>query len=340
MMRKILATLLIYCHLSPFAYGGLLNEKHEVLPEVVEIFSYFQNTFKPSSNYSQATVRRIFTTKRATLSELNALAQENFLRPPRSERFDEVAIQHYHALCAHLSEDGKQHIIDLFAQIGDISAIYPKRPDPVYILIYGATVPTMRNRVMFLATLFESGALNPATTAEIIFLVGERGLYASETPQVLRDPSPYPRCPGWQPPAELPHDEREAAALVWEQLDLPAVVREKPFRIIKSAKKPGATRAQTEDTVQAWLESSSNLSREPDLKIGHCLILSSNPFVYYQQRVTELSLKKLEQTSHFSCEVVGDKAPVLPSKDVMIGILLDNLARTLYVEEELQKTAS
>jgi hypothetical protein len=333
MMKKIFTALLVYCYLSPFAYGDLLNEKQEVLPKVVEVFSYFQNIFKPSSHYSQATVTEIFTTKQATLSELNAIAQENFLRPPSSERLDEVAIKHYHALCARLSEDGQQHIIDLFAQIGDIGAIYPKRPDPAYILVYGATVPNMRDRVMFLAKLFETGALNPVTETEIIFLVGERALFASETPQVLRDPSPHPVRSGWQPPAELPHDEREAAALVWEQLDLPAVVREKPFRIIKSAKKPGAKRAQTEDTVQAWLDTM------PDLQAGHCLIISSNPFVYYQQKVTELALKKLGQTSHFSCEAVGDKAPVLPSKAVMIGILLDNLARTLYVEHQLHNAS-
>lgn len=157
--------------------------------------------------------------EKATGQELNALAQTYFLRPKDTERMSSEAIQHYKKLCAGLSSHQKQQIINLFYNLGYITSIYPKKNStPDIILIQGTTVSSMRERLMFLAKNIEKGIIHLKPETEIVFLVGERSLFSTETKEVLVNPSPYIKDPKWHIPKILPFDEREASKLIWDQL--------------------------------------------------------------------------------------------------------------------------
>jgi hypothetical protein len=161
--------------------------------------------------------------------------------------------------------------------------------------------------------------------------VGERPLFKSETEEVLANPAPYNMRAGWQKPEIMPTDERKAAQLVWEQLDLPESLRNMTPHFVGAEKKAGEQRAQTEDCVGKWLAL-------PDLKGGTCLIISSNPFVYYQQRVTERGIIKNGREKDFTVEGVGEGVRVSDfPPEMAVGVLLDNLARTLYTEKQIQE---
>lgn len=310
--------------------GGLFDADGRISPEVRRIFSAFQDALLTSQKLPQETIKGILETDRPTIQHFNLLAQDKFLRPQGSERMDRRAQAHYRELCAHLSTAQKADIISLFQTIGDIDPVYPVYKTPDYILIQGSTVANMRERIMFLAELVSQRRIVLLPRAEIVFLAGERALFDTETPEVLTNPEPFPVRLGWEPPHDLPVDERGAARMVWEQLDLPAELRYKfPF-FVEAPKKQGAQRAQTEDCVRAWLES-------PLTGKGACLILSSNPFVRYQTKVTEMIFKRLG-VEGFTLEGVGSKAKVDEyPQDLVIGILMDNLARTLYVENAIRE---
>jgi hypothetical protein len=333
-MQKIAVLIIYYCltlasFFTPAMGGGILDAEGEISLEVRKVFSAFQNLLLTSEKFPQAKIKDILECDDPTVQDLNTLAQDKFLRPQGSERIDAKAQAHYHELCAHLSTAQKDDIINLFRAIGDIDTVYPENKNPDYILIQGSTVPNMRERIMFLAELVTQGHINLLPDAEIIFLAGERTLFDTETPHVLTHTEPFQMREGWQPPRNLPGDEREAAKMVWEQLDLPSQLRSKQPLFVEAHKKQGSKRAQTEDCVRAWVEN-------PRTRPGSCIVVSSNPFVNYQTRVTTMILKQLKHEG-FKLEGVGSPASVDKyPQDIAIGILMDNLARTLYTENRIK----
>ncbi|MGI4851291.1 MAG: hypothetical protein ACRYGR_05060 [Janthinobacterium lividum] len=144
--------------------------------------------------------------------------------------------------------------------------------------------------------------------------------------------APYKSNPEWHiQEKHLPTDERHAAEMVWAQLDLPKELRIKDLLFIKSDKKTTETRARTEDCVVTLLE-------QEDLKPGLYYIISSNPFIFYQKRVTELKFQQAGHKNNFIFEGIGKEASVTyQPREILIGILMDNLARCLYVETEFLK---
>ncbi|MBA3813614.1 MAG: hypothetical protein H0X26_03855 [Alphaproteobacteria bacterium] len=293
-------------------WGAVLNKNGTPLPEVTRIFEKFTPDLGPTPS----------------LAELNKIAQKDFLRPAKTERLSKKAIEHYKALCSPLSLQDQNEIIDDFRKIGDIEAVYPLYSKPNYILIQGSTISSLRERIMFLASLVETEKIALLPESKIVFLMGDRDLFDYETKAVLLNPAPFKERAVWQKPEKLPANECDLGELAWEQLDLPSPLREKTPIFVRAAKKPDAPRAQTEDTVREFLEK-NNLPKK-----SRFLVISGNPFVYYQKKVTELMFKKLGYSNKgFSFESVGDGADVNKyNKCIAIGMLMDNLARTLYTE--------
>ena len=77
----------------------------------------------------------------------------------------------------------------------------------------------------------------------MIFLSGERELFNTETPYVLTNTEPFPMRQRWEPALNLPGDEREAAKMVWDQLDLTPQLRSKKRLFVEASQKQGAQRA-------------------------------------------------------------------------------------------------
>lgn len=183
---------------------------------------------------------------------------------------------------------------------------------------------------MFLASLIKEKRIKLNST-KIVFLMGDRNLFSSEK-TILLDPSPFNLKENWQPPATLPTNEMELAEFAWDQLDLPLELKNQKPIFIKAAKKQDASRADTEDCVREFVENN------PMPKGSILLIVSSNPFVYYQKAVTKLMFDRLgHSTKDLQFEGTDPEFNIEKYDNVTsIGLLLDNLARVLYTETQSQ----
>jgi hypothetical protein len=285
----------------------IIDDKEQLLPEVLEIVAYFNSKLENS----------------ADIFKLNDFAQQKFLRPKGAERLDEKSLSHYKKLCAGLSVKMKEKILNLFKRLGDIDPIYPIHKNPNYICIQGSTVSSMRERLMFLSQLVDEKKINISPTTRVVFLTGERALFKTETTTVLLNPAPFAIDPSWKAPEILPDDEAEAAKFIWAQLKIAAPLRALQPLFVDAKKRSGNARAQTEDSTQAWL--TSNNVR------GIVTMVSSNPFVGYQLEVMKLAIKKVGLENEIQVEGMGSAATIEGQEiDISLGILLDNLARTIY----------
>lgn len=306
MLRNFISIFLLLWNVSS-SQAIISDDKGQIAPEILEIVSYFNPELKNS----------------ADIFKLNDFAQQKFLRPKGAERLDEKSIAHYKKLCTELCVKTKEKILGLFKQLGDIDPVYPMHKNPDYICIQGSTVPTMRERLMFLSKLVDEKKINILPATKIVFLVGERALFKSETTTVLLNPAPFALNPSWKEPKILPDDEIEAAKLIWNQLKIAAPLRAKKPLFVDAKKKNGNSRAQTEDSTQVWL--TSNNVR------GRIAMISSNPFVGYQLAVMKLAIKKVGLKNEVYVEGMGSGATSEEKDvDISLGILLDNLARTIY----------
>lgn len=317
-MKKILSLFLgVVCMMfSHSSHASILESNDAPRREVISIFEImgFPADQKP------------------TLENLNAYGQEHLLRPSKSERLSPEAIAFYKKLLRDKMDADKTLLLNLFEQVGDIKAIYPSDRPVNYILIMGSTVGSMRARLMFLAQLFEEGKIQADPNVPIVFLTGDRELFKSETPEILLDPAPFALNPDWKAPKKLPTNEMQLGEFIWEQLQLPDSLRAHTPIFVKSPKRADEKRAQTDDTVLAWLD---GYHVEP----GHCLIISENPFVYYQELVTRVVFQRVKpEAKGFTFEAVGPSNREADREiDVNLGILLDNLVRTLYLQVQLKK---
>ncbi|MBY0500564.1 MAG: hypothetical protein K2P93_00995 [Alphaproteobacteria bacterium] len=296
--------------------GAVLNIEGKPLPEVVIIFQ----KFKPD------------LMAQPTLSYLNKIGQEEFLRPLNAERFSKEAIEHYKKICSCLSIQDRDNIINSFKKIGNIDAIYPLHKNPDYVLIQGSTLSNLRERLMFFASLVTEKRVMLSSETRIVFLMGDRNLFDVETPEVLLNPTPFKLREGWLPPKALPMNEMDLGEFTWEQLDIPSELRDLKPLFIKAQKKPAAARAQTEDCVKEFVET------QVVPEGSSFLIISENPYIYYQKRVTKLMFKKLGyEHKNLQFEAVGKGMKINSDNQVIIiGLLMDTLARTLYTETKLQ----
>lgn len=271
-----------------------------------------------------------------TATDLNTIAQERFLRV--GERASEEARTLYQKRLGDLSEEQRKTLFQQVDALGVLKAVFPPSDvAPDYILVHGSTAPNLRIRLAFVAQMFRENKIlmQSDRKPKLIFCLGDRNLFDAEGESVLLDPSPFALRPGWQRPQTLPTNESGLGEFIWNQADLPDVLRNLPVFFIKAPKKPGAVRAQTEDTVRAFLaEESQNFPKNPVL-----FVVSSNPFVNYQTLCTKLIFgKQGYQDAIF--KGMGPATPYVQSPSVQaLGTLLDNLARTLYVEVQLLNLA-
>lgn len=306
MLKTFISVFLLLWNISP-SQAMITDDKGQLLYEVFEIASYFDSKLGNSTD----------------ILKLNDFAQQKFLRPQRAERLDEKSLSHYKKLCARLSAKTKKKILSLFKQLGDIDPIYPIHNNPHYICIQGSTISSMRERLMFLSQLVDEKKIHISPSTKIVFLTGERTLFKSETTTVLLNPAPFAIDSSWKVPQILPGDEAEAAKFIWNQLKIAAPLRTMQPLFINAKKKNGNTRAQTEDSTQAWL--TSNNVR------GIVAMVSSNPFIGYQLEVMKLAIKKAGLENEIQAEGMGNAATIEQQDiDISLGILLDNLARTIY----------
>jgi hypothetical protein len=325
MKRIFLIFLSIFFVFTTSVFGEILDKHGKIKPEVVKLFELFSPYIKKNSDFDIDDAIR-----NPDLSVFNDIAQKLFLRPDKSERMSQESIEHYHNMTQDLSPEQIIKVLNLTDEIGFFADIFPKYKKYDYILIQGSTVKNMRERVMFLANLVKKNKIN-VDKSHILFLTGERKLFTSENEAVLRDPSPYKISRDFVMPDILPEDEPRAAKFVWNQLSLPTKLRNKQIVFIEAAKQGGAKRATTADVALKWISDS-------EVKSGLCLIISSNPFVFYQKRATELATLRSREKVQLEFDAAGPSVQHFKYSEIeLIGVLMDNLARVLYIEREFMK---
>jgi len=262
----------------------------------------------------------------STLDDLNQFGQTKLLRPKGAERLSPEAIAHYKSLVSSLTSDKKTEMMRLFQKVGVIEAILPEKGITYDgFLLQGSTVQNMRRRLAFFFEQIEAGNITITSDAQLIVMNGDRTLFATETPAVLLDPSPLAKKSGWQNPETLPTNENDLGEWIMAQTELPDALKNTPVTFIKAEKRPGETRAQTEDTMKRLIGSGQ-------LKAGRYLVLSDNPYVEYQLLTARLQFAK-NGAQGFTFDGMGPAHREANNDiDIQLGVLLDNLARTLSVE--------
>jgi hypothetical protein len=327
-------------------FAKITDPKGNTLKEVVAIF----RAYKPyiEQHMAEITAKRGISAQEIahllqpqtplaaiSLRQLNAIAQVVFLRPAGKERDD---LQADNQKFIPYTNDSVFH---LFRSIGDIGPLYPSLQTYDYILLNGSTLEDMRFRLQTLEELVAKKRLIITPTTEIIFLTGERDLYLEENEAQLKDPHPLQQNPHWKPPLALPTTEDQAAEWIWEQSELHPSLRQAHIIFIRAKKKIEKDpitgkeikkRPNTYDTVQAWIH-----GHQP--RPGACLMVSNQPYVYYQQATLEAALKKAGLLSRgFTVEGTG-LSPEPEDRSYFtkhIAIFLDNFARTIYTEMQKQ----
>lgn len=272
-----------------------------------------------------------------TASGLNAVAQSTFLRKKGQERWQ----------MEELYEDKRNILSPVLKELGVLEEIDPSFDVYTcadYIFIHGGLMERMRLRLNFLNTLWPKLSNHVKKHVRVVFLAGGRKLdREKESPKMLLDPkfSSVPFRPHWKVPKTLPSTEAQAARLACEQVITDPDLRKKVFFITAPTPK-NQPRANTNDTITAWVRSFKNFQRNPHSvsskerifwtnakNPAHAKILaiSNNPYIPYQDQVFRNALVQngfLKQGAQL--ETIGPRA----STETPIAVHLDNIARWLY----------
>ena len=229
-----------------------------------------------------------------TLVSIVKATQAQWLRKPGQERWDIV------------EQDWAQRDVknNLFKKMGIIDEIKPASKEYAYALLMGATVSRVKMRLQSLIDVWNDGV----RFNEVVILSGARPLIDSELQECAQN---YPDA--------LPATEADMMKLVYAHAIMSEDMRQVPLFVIDVPMLEtvdGTLRLPTTgDTVDLWLKSNPVPCK--------CLVVSNQPYVFYQDSVAK---GFLPQT--FTVESFG-QADVNSG----IGIHLDNLARCLYQEK-------
>jgi len=197
----------------------------------------------------------------------------------------------------------QEQIAELCDKMGFFDEVQPQSKHYTYCCILGAALPTARARILYAKELWEQGI----RFDQIILLTGDRNLDDRID---------------WVPELNvLPTNEATAIDFLYSALPLPQEMRNVPVALINTPKKD-FRRPSTIDTITHWMDQSP----QP----GSCLIISNQPWIKYQKAIAECCMKK-----DFLFEVAGPKASSIYRRRA--AVMLDNVARWLYAENELSK---
>ncbi len=272
-----------------------------------------------------------------SLTQMNEIAQKELLRKPGQERWDMDKTAY---------NDKKDQILPILDEMGLLQERKPSGQEYDYILIQGALIKRMRDRLYYLQQIWPSLSSQTRKNTKIVFLTGGRPLEPTqESAEVLLNPSlsPIPFRPEWVPPANLPQIEKEAAEFAWDQVIENKELRHKKDQgevLFVNAPLMGdpPRRPTAADTISFWLDSQQNLNAlgaeytrfwtsAIPLNKAKYLVISNNPFILFQHKVVQNSLRK-KGINAVPIETIGPAAdPTLP-----LSVHLDNVARILYEE--------
>lgn len=245
-----------------------------------------------------------------TLKSIVEVTQKEWLRASGKERWD----------MQEKYQDKREVLFSYFKKLGLIDQIKPRSKKYDYALMLGATLPRVRDRLSYLANLWDDGV----RFNKIIFLGGQRPLEDKfENKEKLLDTNnPYlPFASNWSLNGELPKTETEMMKFVFDQSNLPEEMKKLDIVFVDAPMKQkedgSLKRPTTEDTILDWLKTNP--------RRGSCIAISNQPYVSYQDSILKTHLSK-----EFYLETVGK---ALDNNSDRMTMILDNLARYLYQEK-------
>ena len=232
-----------------------------------------------------------------TLAQANSFSQQHLLRT--GERWDQQeetpvfqkCIQHKDALMNHLKV------------LGMVDAVYPAKKQFHYALCMGALAGRVQQRLDFIADLQDDGY----TFDTIVLLGGARPLRESEKLMVLESIETEAHMMQY---LYDNHARIEKTKLMC--VDVPMIQKD-----------DGSTRRpNTDDTLNFFSEMASG--------DGDCLVVSNNPYLLRQAKVTQRILDQERFPTYGAGTALDDKK-------VDILIAMDELARAIYEEYRASK---
>ena len=246
-----------------------------------------------------------------SLESIVKATQQAWLRPKDKERWE----------IAERYENKREELLNHFSLVGIVDNIKPTNKHYDYVILLGCTAPTFRKRIAHLVKLFNAGT----SFDKIVLLGSQRSLDSNlESVEELLDAHNkwLSFKPDWQQPASMPTTEIEMMKMIIDQTKLPSELSIVPFIFVDTPMQIAGDgtirRATTADTIAQWLSASP--------KPGSCILISSQPYVGYQDAVARTNLPL-----SFTVDTVGLEAGMKEK----IVTYLDSLARWLYQENAL-----
>lgn len=240
---------------------------------------------------------------RTTLSHINEWTQQNLRR--KGERWEKQSDKY---------ESMRSQIMPQLSELGLVEAISPSFQTYDAAIVHGALIIRVRSRLHFLVEQWNQGI----RFKHLYFLTGERLLEPKyESPdRLLSDTnSPLRIRPDWIPPTVMPKFENEMVEMVWDQSEIPADMRAAvSVHFISAPKQPGSTRAQTEDTILAWMKETH--------PTGRYLAVTEAPYLGRQDFLVRKHLN-----NKAGLDTAGYEAR---EETVSMAIMLDELSSWIY----------
>lgn len=249
--------------------------------KVKDANSLFDASYAPSKNLLQLLHLLGRNDNNNSIEAINIWAQSHLLR--QKERWDPQT---------NVFESKRKYLYPLLQNLGFVDEVKPSFKEYQAIIIYGALLPRVQNRISYLIKQFKKGI----TFSHIYLLGSERTLQNSEK-LVLGDLA----C----------STEMEMIRILWKRMtgDI--------FKGIEvhyiCAPQNGLKRAITDDTVNKWLEGKP--------LPGRYLVVSNQPHILRQGLVANSIAP-----DDFDFDVIGKR---LSTKEPTM-IILDELARAIY----------
>lgn len=228
----------------------------------------------------------------SSLDQANEFAQKNLLR--KGERWDTQEENEWHAII----HDKKYLLLNDLKALGMIDSVEPQQKNYTYVLVMGTITGVVAKRLDYLAELKQNGIL----FRQIVLLGSERP---------LRDNEKY----------GLPKEISTEAQMMKHLCDNHCIFENDNIIVVNAPmiKHNDGTfiRPNTDDTIAYF----AKIAPED----GSCLVISNNPYVLRQTKVTQRILDQVR----FPTEGAGKK---VNQETIDIVMLMDEFARTIYEE--------
>jgi hypothetical protein len=247
---------------------------------------------------------------KSNYNDMNAYAQEHWLRKPGQERQEIKMFERQVQM---------KQIEAVLKKIGMIDRVNPTITHFDYAIVFGARVYRMRSRMQNIHELISTNKFMPK---QIVILTGDRPLNPEYESKALLLDTSYIRS-DWKLTGALPTTETEAARFIWDQLKKPDSVKNIPIVFVSTSmfeKNGKLARPTTVDTVESWLK----LSPKP----GSVVAFSNNPYILYQNETIKPTLIKAGWFKQGgTLQTVGD---AFSEKEDNLANVLDSVAGYIY----------